>query len=116
MELDRRNFLKGAFATGAVVAGGAALASCSPSGSTENGSSAEAPSTGNAVSGSPEGNKVVRTWEMTPEPISDVAETKDYDIVMSVPAWRASPPRKPQPAMARAPLSSSAWARSPSAA
>lgn len=82
MELDRRNFLKGAFATGAVVAGGAALASCSPSGSTENGSSAEAPSTGNAVSGSPEGNKVVHTWEMTPEPISDVAETKDYDIVI----------------------------------
>lgn len=52
MELNRRNFLKGAFATGAVVAGGTALASCSPSGSTENGSSAEAPSTGNAVSGS----------------------------------------------------------------
>lgn len=82
MKLDRRNFLKGAFATGAVVAGGAALASCSPSGSTEGGSSAEASNAGNAVSGSPEGNKVVHTWEMTPEPINDIAETKEYDIVI----------------------------------
>lgn len=35
MELDRRHFLKGAFATGAVAAAGVALAGCSPSESGE---------------------------------------------------------------------------------
>ena len=80
MELDRRNFLKGALATGAVVAGGAALAGCSPSSSSTEGSSTGSATT--ATSGSTEGAEVKNTWEVAPEPITDIAETKEYDIVI----------------------------------
>lgn len=47
MELDRRHFLKGAFATGAVAAAGVALAGCSPS------ESGEKPESGTTKGGTP---------------------------------------------------------------
>lgn len=73
MELDRRNFLKGALATGAVAAAGAALTSCSPA-SSDSGSADSADST--------TGGEAKHTWEVKPEPITDIAETKSYDIVI----------------------------------
>lgn len=73
MELDRRNFLKGALATGAVAAAGAALTSCSPA-SSDSGSDGNVDST---TSG-----EAKHTWEVKPEPITDIAETKSYDIVI----------------------------------
>lgn len=74
MELDRRNFLKGALATGAVAAAGTALAACSPAqqGTGEGGSSASGEATG----------EFKHTWEVKPEPITDIAETKECDIVI----------------------------------
>ncbi len=83
MKLDRRNFLKGTLATGVVAAGGAALVGCSPSSDTsDSGSSGSTDSNASAVTGSTEGNQVTHTWEMTPDPITDIAETLDYDIVI----------------------------------
>lgn len=73
MELDRRNFLKGALATGAVAAAGAALTSCSPA-SSDSGSADSADST--------TGGEAKHTWEVKPKPITDIAETKSYDIVI----------------------------------
>lgn len=73
MEMNRRNFLKGAFAAGAVTAAGAALAGCSPA----------APAASESGSAAPEATTTTKhTWEIKPEPISDVAETKEYDIVI----------------------------------
>ncbi|MDR2716111.1 MAG: FAD-dependent oxidoreductase [Coriobacteriaceae bacterium] len=72
--IDRRSFLKGALATGA-VATTAMMTGCSPSGS--GGQS----STGDGAGGSAaSGGK--HTWEVAPKPITDIAETKDYDIVI----------------------------------
>ena len=73
MELDRRNFLKGAFATGAVAAAGAALTSCSPA-SSDSGSDGNVDST--------RSGEAKHAWEVKPEPITDIAETKSYDIVI----------------------------------
>lgn len=74
MEVTRRNFLKGSLTAAAATAAAGALAACSPSGSSSSDSSA------NANAASTEGMK--HTWEVAPEPIKDVAETKDYDIVI----------------------------------
>lgn len=75
MELDRRNFLKGALATGAVAAAGTALAACSPTQSDSNQS-------GSTASDDAAGGEFKHTWEVKPEPITDIAETKEYDIVI----------------------------------
>ncbi len=74
MGISRRNFLKGALATSATVAAGAALAGCgSPSASTASSSSASASAT--ETTGK-------HTWEIKPAAITDIAETKDYDVVV----------------------------------
>ncbi len=71
MDINRRSFLKGALATGAAAAAAVALPACSPAEtSSSSGSSATAEASGK------------HTWEIAPEPISDVAETQDYDVVI----------------------------------
>lgn len=87
MELNRRDFLKGALATGALAATGSALAACSPSG----GAASEG---GAASAGSAAGASDVLTadsyqqmkwsFEIPPEPVADadIAETITHDIVV----------------------------------
>ncbi|MFR1640815.1 MAG: FAD-dependent oxidoreductase [Eggerthellaceae bacterium] len=71
MDINRRSFLKGALATGAAAAAAVALPACSPAETSgSSGSSATAEASGK------------HTWEIAPEPISDVAETQDYDVVI----------------------------------
>jgi succinate dehydrogenase/fumarate reductase flavoprotein subunit len=79
MELNRRDFLKGALVAGAGVTAGAALVACDPG-------AAESPTAGSSASG---GNGPAaangigkHTWEVKPDPITSIAETKDYDIVV----------------------------------
>jgi len=69
-ELDRRSFLKGALATGAVTATAAALGGCAPS------------TGGSSTGGSSAGATGKYTWEVAPDPITDIGETKDFDIVI----------------------------------
>lgn len=73
MELNRRNFLKGALATTAVAAAAVALPGCAPAESKAKGNDVAAGST--EVTGK-------HTWEITPAAIADIAETKDYDVVI----------------------------------
>lgn len=61
---DRRSFLTGIAATGALAAAGTALAGCSPSTPSESSKDATATS----------------SWRDKPEPITDIAETVDVDI------------------------------------
>lgn len=79
MELNRRNFLKGAFATGALAATGAALAACTPG--TEKGSAGTATEGGTAY---PDG-LIASDFEDSPvelDPITEFAEEKTYDVVV----------------------------------
>ncbi len=78
-ELDRRSFVKGALATGAVAASAAALSACAPSSS--GGGSSGTPAT-SGPSGAGSGGVGKHTWEVVPAAITDIAETKDYDIVI----------------------------------
>lgn len=68
-ELDRRSFLKGTLAVGGATAA-VGLGACAPA----NPAPAESGSGAAAASG--------YTWENPPEPITDIAETLDYDIVI----------------------------------
>lgn len=63
---DRRSFLTGIAATGALAAAGTALAGCSPSVPSESSEDATATS----------------SWRDKPEPITDIAETVDVDLVV----------------------------------
>jgi succinate dehydrogenase/fumarate reductase flavoprotein subunit len=74
-ELDRRSFLKGAAATG-VVAVTAGLAACSP----QTNDPAAPPASGAASGGTSAPSRYV--WETKPEPITDIKESKDFDIVI----------------------------------
>ena len=74
MEVTRRNFLKGSLAAAAATAAAGALAACSPNGNASSASSTDAKA---ASAG-----EIKHTWEVAPDPIKDVAETKDYDIVI----------------------------------
>jgi len=79
MNFDRRDFLKGALATGAIAAGGAALAGCAP---TQQGASS---SGGSSSSGEYMTAELAnRKWafELPPEPITDIAETLEADVVV----------------------------------
>lgn len=58
--IDRRNFIKGALATGALAAGGAALAGCSPAKSADEGKSAATSETSGSTSSIPKGLRVLR--------------------------------------------------------
>lgn len=71
MGLSRRSFLKGSLAAGASVAALGALASCgSPTKANESKDASASGETGK------------HTWEVAPEPITDIAETKDFDVVV----------------------------------
>ena len=87
MELNRRDFLKGALATGALAAGGAALAGCAPSGGSGSaGGSGDAKgkgASGDAITA--ESYKNMKwSFEIPPEPVpdSDIKETITHDIVI----------------------------------
>lgn len=90
MELNRRDFLKGALATGALAATGTALAACSPAGGASSGSDAKA--TGAEGSSSASGSVLTAdnyqdmkwSFEIPPEPVADadIAETYTHDIVI----------------------------------
>ena len=69
MEVTRRNFLKGSLTAAAATAAAGALAACSPSGNSSSTSSTDA----NVASS----EEMKHTWEVAPEPIKDIAETKD---------------------------------------
>lgn len=75
MELNRRSFLKGALATTAVAAATVALPACSPAAE-----KSSAPSSNDSSGSANAGGK--HTWEAAPDPITDIAETKDFDIVI----------------------------------
>lgn len=75
MELNRRSFLKGALLTGATAAAAVTLPACSSS----NGSTGSS----SGSSGSSDASGIGKhTWEVKPDPIADIAETLDYDIVI----------------------------------
>ena len=74
MDINRRSVLKGALATGAAAAAAVALPACSPAESSDSSASSSSAASGEASS--------KHTWEVAPEPISDIAETQDYDIVI----------------------------------
>ncbi len=74
MEMNRRDFLKGMAASALVAGGTVGLAGCSPAGNDANQAAPQGASEG-LSSGQ-------HSWEVAPEPISDIAETKDYDIVI----------------------------------
>ncbi len=80
MELDRRHFLKGAFATGAVAAAGAALAGCAPS------AAGEKPESGVTEAGTPYPERLQASdFEDSPvelDPITKFSEEKTYDVVV----------------------------------
>lgn len=72
MGISRRNFLKGSVAAGASIAAMAGLAGCA---SPQQSQSSE--------SKSDSGNGICKhTWEVKPEAITDISETKDYDVVV----------------------------------
>lgn len=71
MDINRRSFLKGALVTGAAAAAAVALPACSPS--TQSTTTSTTTSTENIGK---------HTWDIAPEPITDIAETKDYDIII----------------------------------
>ena len=84
MELNRRDFLKGAVVTGALAAGGA-LAGCAPAakeGNAANGTAA-VPAEG-AASEYLTAASATQKWafEIPPEPITDIAETVEADVVV----------------------------------
>lgn len=79
MELNRRDFLKGAMVS-AAAAGVAGLAGCAPAAKSEELSTtgtneAPAPAAAAETAGK-------HTWEVAPAPITDIADTKDFDIVI----------------------------------
>ena len=83
MELNRRDFLKGALATSALAASGAALAGCAPAQGAGSASSSDAKDQGELLTAN---NYQERKWsfEIPPEPVADddIAETITHDIVI----------------------------------
>lgn len=73
MDINRRNFLKGALVTGAAAAAAITLPACA--------STDELPDASGPSSSAADG--VGRhTWEVAPAVPTDIAETKDYDVVI----------------------------------
>lgn len=75
MSLNRRDFLKGA-AVSAVAASMAGLSGCGSSGGNSNGEAAP------QTKGTQQEAAGKHSWEIIPDPITDIAEQKDYDIVI----------------------------------
>ena len=84
MELNRRDFLKGALVTGAVAASGAALAGCSGGQPTQQGSTDAGSASSNEVLTAENYQNQKWSFEVAPEPVaeSDIAETFTHDIVI----------------------------------
>ena len=88
MTIDRRDFLKGALASGALVVGGAALSACSPtstdSSSTDTKTGTDATNTSASTEGYMDSTLASQKWsfEIPPDPITDIAETIDADVVV----------------------------------
>ena len=94
MELNRRDFLKGAGAIGALGAMGT-LAACSPAAPKSEGANGGASSDGALTAQS-----ATQKWsfEIPPEPIADadIAETFNADVVVQAWRARAAPFRRPK--------------------
>ena len=85
MELNRRDFLKGALATGALAATGSALAACSPSGGAASGAASAGSAAGASdVLTADSYQQMKWSFEIPPEPVADadIAETITHDIVV----------------------------------
>lgn len=85
MELNRRDFLKGAGAVGAVGAMGAlGLTACSPSGESAETGNANASTNSETTMTAQELDKATWSFEVPPEPIaeSDIAETVTHEVVV----------------------------------
>ena len=85
MELNRRDFLKGTLAAGALAATGTALAACSPSSSGAEGGVAASSSDGAAGVLTADNYREMKwSFEIPPEPVadSDIVETYTHDIVV----------------------------------
>lgn len=74
MDLDRRSFLKGALMAGAGAGVAGLAAGCAPQ--TQQAAESELAATGASESTGK------HTWEVPPAPIEDIAETKDFDIII----------------------------------
>lgn len=84
MELNRRDFLKGALATGVLAASGAALTACSPSnGGTASTGAAGSDAAANVLTAD-NYSEMKWSFEIPPEQVadSDIAETYTHDIVI----------------------------------
>jgi succinate dehydrogenase/fumarate reductase flavoprotein subunit len=77
MELERRDFLKGAAAVGALAAT-AGLVACSPSDQ----GNAGAGSGGSEAGPSGGAQEAVWSWELPEEPITEFADEKTYDVIV----------------------------------
>ena len=85
MELNRRDFLKGTLAAGALAATGTALAACSPSsGGAEGGVAASSSDGAAGVLTADNYREMKWSFEIPPEPVadSDIVETYTHDIVV----------------------------------
>lgn len=83
--ITRRDFLKGAAAGAVGIAGAGVLAACSNSDSQSSAATTAgaADSDTTMAAETPAANGVGKhTWEVKPDPITDIAETHDYDIVI----------------------------------
>ncbi|RDB67969.1 FAD-binding protein [Eggerthella sinensis] len=73
-EISRRGFLSAAAVGAATVMGAGALSACSPASATD-GKTSEA-------SGSVSSGNQVSTWRQAPDPITDIAETYECDVLV----------------------------------
>lgn len=81
MKLNRRDFIKGALATGTLAAGSMALAGCSQAPEDKE-TKVESTATVSADYMSAEMASKPWTFEIPPEPITDIAETFEADVIV----------------------------------
>lgn len=83
MELNRRDFLKGALATGAIAASGVALGACSPNGEQTSTGGSSASTSGDVLTADSYA-EMQWSFEVPPEPVAeaDIVETYTHDIVV----------------------------------
>lgn len=84
MKLNRRDFLKGALATGALAASGTALAACSPPQSGSASGDGKAAASSDTVLSAQSYADMKWSFEIPPEPVddADIAEVYTHDIVV----------------------------------
>lgn len=79
MDINRRSFLRGALATGVAAAAAVTIPGCSQAQETKDDGTDVSSTTGTATNTDGIGK---HTWEVKPAVITDIAETKDYDVVI----------------------------------